>query len=59
MFKFQRNSAVPAGFTRLEATLDSYRLPSAEAAEVSVVVTNVTLLALLHNQVSTDGLIAD
>lgn len=50
---------VPADFTRLEATLDSHRLFSAEAAEVCVIVTDITLLTFLHNLVSTDGLIAD
>ncbi|TNN75340.1 hypothetical protein EYF80_014387 [Liparis tanakae] len=50
---------VPAGFTRLEAALDPDGLLSAEAAEVGVIVTNVTLLVFLHNLVSTDGLITD
>lgn len=50
---------VPADFTRLEVTLDSYRLFSAEAAEVCVIVTDITLLILLDNPVSTDGLITD
>jgi len=50
---------VPAGFTRLEAALDTDGLLSAEAAEVGVIVTNVTLLVFLHNLVSTDGLITD
>lgn len=50
---------VPADFTRLQATLDPYRLFSAEAAEVCVVVADIALLALLDNLVSTDGLITD
>lgn len=50
---------VPADFTRLEATPDSHRLFSAEAAEVCVVVTHVTLLTCLYNLVSTDGLVTD
>ncbi len=40
-------------------TLDSDRLLSAEAAEVCVIVTDITLLSLLYNPVSTDGIIAD
>lgn len=50
---------VPADFTRLEATLDSYSLCSAEAAGVCVIVTDITLLIFLYNLVSTDGQIAD
>lgn len=50
---------VPAHFTRLEVTLDSYMLFGAEAAGVCVVVTDITLLTVLDNQVSTDGLITD
>lgn len=51
--------AVPADFTRLEATLDSYRFFSTKTTNVGVIVTNITLLTLLHNLVSTDGLITD
>ena len=40
-------------------TLDSHRLFSAEAAEIRVVVTNITLLTFFHYLVSTDGLITD
>ena len=50
---------VPADFPRFEATLDSHRLLGAEAAEVGVIVTDITLLTILHNMVSTDGLVAD
>lgn len=50
---------VPADFTRLEATLDSYRLFSTVAAEICIFVTDITLLALLYDLVSTDGLITD
>lgn len=50
---------VPADFTRLETTLDSYSLFGAEAAGVCVIVADITLLAFLYNLVSTDGQIAD
>lgn len=55
MFMF----GVPADFTRLEATLDSHRLFSAVAAQVCVVVTDITLLVFLHDLVPTDGLVTD
>lgn len=48
---------LPADFPQLEVTLDSYRLFSAKAAEVCIIVTDITLLIFLHNMVSTDGLI--
>ena len=50
---------LPADFPRLEVTLDPDMLFSTVAAEIRVVVTDITLLTLLHNLVSTDGLIAD
>lgn len=48
---------LPADLPQFEVTLDSYRLFSAKAAEVCIIVTNITLLTFLHNLVSTDGLI--
>lgn len=48
----------PASFPRFEATLNSSRLLCTEAAEVFIIVADVTLLALLHDVVSTDGVIA-
>lgn len=50
---------VPADFPWFEVTLDSHRLFSAEAAEVCIIVTDITLLIFFHNLVSTDGLITD
>lgn len=48
----------PASFPRFEATLNSGRLLCTEAAEVFIIVADITLLALLHDVVSTDGVIA-
>lgn len=50
--------AGPASFPRFEVTLNSSRLLCTEAAEVFIIVAHVTLLALLHDVVSTDRVIA-
>lgn len=48
---------VPAHFPTFEVTLNSSRLLCTGAAEVYIVVAHITLLAFLHNMVSTNGVI--
>lgn len=56
-FVYVRGGGVPAHFPLFEATLNSSGLLCTEAAEVFIVVAHVTLLAFLHDTVSTDGVI--